>query len=186
MVRLRHLQSFRAQTGSVSCQFTWRDRTIKIVLSRFFTLWVGTEIVSHSKERAKVGGRSKTARFCVAEIQPTGSAKSVFVTSLHLNHRTEPFRLNEIDLIHQVLANALTEEDHKAGEASDRPMQIWTGDFNALTREDYNDQEWDEISAVRQQNHWESPKVALTNKVRFSILPCSRHTQVDLIFFRSN
>ena len=76
---------------------------------------------AHSKERAKVGGRSKTARFCVAEIQPTGSAKSVFVTSLHLNHRTEPFRLNEIDLIHQVLANALTEEDHKAGEASDRP-----------------------------------------------------------------
>ena len=44
-----------------------------------------------------------------------------------LDHRTEPTRLIEIEAIKNFLDPVF---------ASDSP-QIWTGDFNALTREDY-------------------------------------------------
>ena len=46
------------------------------------------------------------------------------------------------------------------------PKQIWTGDFNALTREDYSDSVWEDISNVRHVNSWESPQVKLTNKIK--------------------
>ena len=43
--------------------------------------------------------------------------------------------------------------------------QIWTGDFNALTREDYTDEKWNHITGVRKQNGWELPKTELTTQV---------------------
>ena len=36
--------------------------------------------------------------------------------------------------------------------------QVWTGDFNSLTREDYNDEDWDKITRVRLQHNWEPPQ----------------------------
>ena len=44
-------------------------------------------------------------------------------------------------------------------------FQIWTGDFNALTREDYTDEKWNHITGVRKQNGWELPKTELTTQV---------------------
>ena len=44
-------------------------------------------------------------------------------------------------------------------------FQIWTGDFNALTREDYNNEKWNHITGVRKQNGWELPKTELTTQV---------------------
>ncbi len=43
---------------------------------------------------------------------------------------------------------------------------MWAGDFNALTREDYDTERWDEIAEVRSLNSWESPQTELTGKVR--------------------
>ena len=36
--------------------------------------------------------------------------------------------------------------------------QIWCGDFNALTREDYSEAEWNRVGRVRAANNWESPR----------------------------
>ena len=36
--------------------------------------------------------------------------------------------------------------------------QIWTGDFNSLTKEDYTEQGWEEGTRVRRNNRWELPK----------------------------
>ena len=47
-------------------------------------------------------------------------------------------------------------------------LQIWTGDFNSLTREDYSEIQWKEITSIRQLNKWEKPKTDLTTKVIFS------------------
>jgi predicted secreted protein len=44
-------------------------------------------------------------------------------------------------------------------------FQIWTGDFNALTREDYTNEQWNHITGVRKQNGWELPKTELTTQV---------------------
>ncbi len=43
--------------------------------------------------------------------------------------------------------------------------QLWAGDFNALTREDYTREQWEEVARVREQNSWESPRIELTSKV---------------------
>ena len=52
--------------------------------------------------------------------------------------------------------------------ADDSP-QIWTGDFNALTREDYTDDYWEKtVVAVRRRNNWELPETKVTNKVRMN------------------
>ena len=37
-------------------------------------------------------------------------------------------------------------------------MHIWAGDFNALTKENYNDNQWSKIAKVRLDNKWESPQ----------------------------
>lgn len=58
--------------------------------------------------------------------------------------------------------------------------QIWTGDFNALTREDYSDTYWERnVVEVRERTHWEKPRTELTTEVReekkstFSSIACS-------------
>ena len=42
--------------------------------------------------------------------------------------------------------------------------QIWTGDFNALSKEDYSEEQWNNITGIRKQNRWELPKTDLTKK----------------------
>ncbi|MEO1273370.1 MAG: hypothetical protein AAFX99_35240, partial [Myxococcota bacterium] len=44
--------------------------------------------------------------------------------------------------------------------------EIWVGDFNALTREDYNASAWRDIVAVRKRNRWEAPQTAATEWMR--------------------
>ena len=43
--------------------------------------------------------------------------------------------------------------------------QIWTGDFNALTKEDYIEEGWTQVYNIRQRNSWELPQTDLTAKV---------------------
>ena len=47
-----------------------------------------------------------------------------------------------------------------------RSHQIWTGDFNALTKEDYTPEFWSEVSRIRENNNWELPQTDLTKEVR--------------------
>ena len=44
--------------------------------------------------------------------------------------------------------------------------QIWTGDFNALTKEDYTAEQWQEVTNVRARNSWELPMTGVTTEVR--------------------
>ena len=48
--------------------------------------------------------------------------------------------------------------------------QIWTGDFNALTKTDYDETTWEEIARIRAKNRWESPQTTLTTEVWLSVL----------------
>ena len=97
---------------------------------------------------------SKKARFVTVQLN-LHSNQPLFVTCLHLNHKTEPKRLKEINAIRKHL-DKVFKEDH---------CQIWTGDFNAVTKEDYSDEKWQNITAVRKRNCWELPKTELTAKV---------------------
>ena len=73
-----------------------------------------------------------------------------------MDHRREPTRLSEVKGIKNSLEKAKIDNDN---------CQIWTGDFNALTKEDYKPEEWTEITNVRQKNSWELPKTELTSQV---------------------
>lgn len=92
-------------------------------------------------------------RFLTAEIDL--KTCTVFVTCVHLYHRTEPRRMREISAIQKHLAQLFLDDQ----------CQIWTGDFNALTKEDYDEEEWENITCVRKRNSWELPQTDLTTKV---------------------
>jgi len=90
-------------------------------------------------------------RFLTAKISVPG--QDIFVTCCHLNHKDELKRMSEVRKMKEQL-------DHlfKVNEA-----QVWTGDFNSLTREDYSEVAWKEITEVRRNNHWELPKTQVTS-----------------------
>ena len=109
------------------------------------------------------------------------------MTGIHLDHRTEPKRLWEIKDIRQAL-DTIFEEDR---------CQIWTGDFNALTIDDYTQDELKEIAKIREQNSWEAPRSELTKKITneykfidtwrsvesgLPIKTCRFGTRIDYIF----
>ena len=73
-----------------------------------------------------------------------------------MNYKDEPVRLIEIEGIKKKLDTFLPAEN----------PQIWTGDFNSLTREDYAETEWEVITNVRQKNNWESPQTNVGRKVK--------------------
>ena len=43
---------------------------------------------------------------------------------------------------------------------------ILLGDFNALTKSDYNDKEWKKIYNIRRKGNWELPVHILTDKLK--------------------
>ena len=73
-----------------------------------------------------------------------------------MNYKDETIRLKEIESIKEKLDTFLSAES----------SQIWTGDFNALTKEDYAETEWEMIASVRKKNNWESPQTNVTKKVK--------------------
>lgn len=64
-------------------------------------------------------------------------------------------RLKEIEAIKKKLDSFLPNPN----------SQIWAGDFNALTQEDYTEEEWEKIADIRKQNQWESPQIDVTKRV---------------------
>ena len=37
-------------------------------------------------------------------------------------------------------------------------LQIWAGDFNSLTREDYSEANWEAVTSERMEDNWEDPR----------------------------
>ena len=82
------------------------------------------------------------------------------MTCLHLDYRDETIRLKEIRTIKQKLDSLLPQPETIASS-----MHIWAGDFNALTKENYDDNQWSQITKVRLDNNWESPQKDLMQEV---------------------
>ena len=78
-------------------------------------------------------------RFVTGKLTIAPSVPPVYVTCCHLHYRTEPIRMGELERMCVVL-NKLFE---------DNVCQVWTGDFNSLTQDDYDEAKWEEIAAVR-------------------------------------
>ena len=76
------------------------------------------------------------------------------VINVHLNHRKEPVRISQFRNIRQAHDESKTPLPH-----------IWLGDFNALTRSDYSEMQWQEILNVRAHNSWELPVSHLTTMI---------------------
>ena len=94
------------------------------------------------------------ARFAVSEITLSPEVK-IIVTGIHLDHKKEPKRLSEIQVIRNALGTIFSEGC----------FQIWLGDFNALTLDDYTEDELKEVARVRNEGKWEPPKGELTQKI---------------------
>lgn len=87
-------------------------------------------------------------RACINIATNDDERREILVTVVHLDHRKEPRRLQELSRLLY----------------SPMPMpSVWMGDFNSLTRDDYNDAEWHDIANVRALNNWELPQTDVTS-----------------------
>ena len=99
------------------------------------------------------GRRVNTRCLTVKLEHAAGVNKPIFVTCLHLDHRIESRRMREVENVAENLTNIFQKNE----------AQIWAGDFNCLTREDYTDKEWDILTRVRQNNGWEQPQTEVSS-----------------------
>ena len=106
------------------------------ILTNFDMEELDDSVKRTEKHLAKKGGhiRSVTGKITVDPFLPP-----VYVTCCHLHYRTEPIRMGELG---RILVNLKTLFE-------DNVCQIWTGDFNSLTRDDYDEAKWEDIAAVR-------------------------------------
>ena len=82
--------------------------------------------------------KGNKTRAITAKVSLDPELEPLYITALHLSHRVEPARMKEISDLEKCLENVFKEEG----------CQIWTGDFNCLTREDYDDKTWADIARV--------------------------------------
>jgi len=96
--------------------------------------WMTCSILSRIPYKLREYRNNRKAKFLTAEIE-IDDHSPLHLTCLHLNHQTEPKRLSEIEFI----------KNHLEPVFQENSSQIWTGDFNALTKEDYLESEWNDI-----------------------------------------
>ena len=68
------------------------------------------------------------------------SCSPVYLSCIHLSPKYSNLRLEDVKTIHSDLKPLIS-----------RP-HLWVGDFNALSRSDYTELEWDEIAKQRVEN----------------------------------
>ena len=120
-----------------------------------------------NKEGKRVTGDKnfpKNVRFLTVAVTPknVGSeypCQPFYLTCLHLDHRLEPHRLKELEVIKRTI------DSLAADNSQNNTPHVWVGDFNSLTQEDYTSEELNKITRVRKMNCWEKPQVDVTNKV---------------------
>ena len=83
---------------------------------------------------------------------------NIGVIVVHLDHRDEKVRIKEYQQMLQMI------EDN---DFIQLPL-VLLGDFNALTKSDYDDERWNEIKEIRQNNKWELPMTDLTDMIKES------------------
>lgn len=76
----------------------------------------------------------------------------------HLDHKDEDIRLKQTRKLYDII-----NEERRTLYNGKNFMHFITGDFNALCREDYSYEEWQDIANIRKQNNWESPKTDVMN-----------------------
>ena len=89
-----------------------------------------------------------------------------------MDHRKETTRLQEMHTIGQDIIRHQQHQQTNRPELATIP-DFWIGDFNALTKEDYTKQEWDEITNIREGSCWERPRTDLTEMLQ-SMIPSQR------------
>lgn len=96
---------------------------------------------------------------------------SLEVLSIHLDHVAETRRLAQLQQLTWHCTRAAAAGDSApvraappTSSSSGGPLSdaVWMGDFNALTRTDYDESEWREVAAVRARSDWEAPVSELT------------------------
>lgn len=124
-------------------------------------------------------GKKTAFEVWLALVNQPSIVVKMFVT--HLDHRTEEQRLAEIACLTKILPC---------------DFHILMGDFNALTRSDYTDEEWAKIASIRAecQPPWEVPVTHVTDKILGlgyidaltdckTVMPtCRFDTRVDYIY----
>ena len=124
--------------------------------------------------------KGNKTRAITAKVSLDPDLEPLYITALHLSHRVEPARMKEISDLEKCLENVFKEEG----------CQIWTGDFNCLTREDYDDKTWADIARVRWDLHnvisgvlhslwWRSNNVLLILMVSLTVLLCEHSNAVQ-------
>ncbi|CAB4057753.1 unnamed protein product [Lepeophtheirus salmonis] len=83
---------------------------------------------------------SVLSRFPICDVTPGAKNLVAPYRNVHFNHVSEERRLHELSYLKKTLQPLLSDA---------RALQIWLGDFNALTREDYNLEEWNNLSLRR-------------------------------------
>ena len=96
------------------------------------------------------GGGGKESRGHLPAPRPQAGAKVLFLLLLQLLHDR---RLKELTIIKEQLSGLF-----RSGEP-----QVWAGDYNALTREDYGPEEWERVGEVRARGGWERPLTEVTS-----------------------
>lgn len=107
-----------------------------------------------------------------------GKILNIYVT--HLDHKTEEERMKELNVLYSRIPS--------------NKNCILMGDFNSLTKEDYDDEELANITLVRQNDNWELPKFDVTDSLKNNafidtlcdnVVPTSRfNTRIDYIFIK--
>ena len=103
----------------------------------------------HSAEQVQEGKKLSTR--CLT-VKLNLKQQCLFITCLHLDHRIESKRIKEVENIKENLKTIFNSNQ----------AQIWAGDFNSLTKEDYSEKEWKVLTRVRENNGWEGPKTEVT------------------------
>ena len=108
---------------------------------------------------------------------------NIFVTNIHLNYIDESIRIEEINEIQYII------DDY-----TDYYPSILLGDFNALTKNDYTEKEWNQITKIRRLGGWELPVHILTDRLlekwndtgKKNKKPTSRYdTRIDYIYTKN-
>eukprot|EP00768_Dysnectes_brevis_P001421 gnl/Dysnectes_brevis/1360_a1529_3600.p1 GENE.gnl/Dysnectes_brevis/1360_a1529_3600~~gnl/Dysnectes_brevis/1360_a1529_3600.p1 ORF type:complete len:377 (+),score=106.68 gnl/Dysnectes_brevis/1360_a1529_3600:52-1131(+) len=91
----------------------------------------------------------------VAVSAAVASPEPIGVICTHLDHVSEQIRHSQCQGLMQ----------HAMGLMARYPV-VLAGDFNALTRRDYSDEQWEDITATRSEAKWEAPHDDVTRFIQ--------------------
>lgn len=137
-----------------------------------------TLLLSKYPIKETVTDKNTKERHTAAIIQLPG--KNIFVSNVHLNYRDEKLRIGEMENIIRLINPYVQSYP-----------SILLGDFNALTRNDYDYSKWSNIYNIREKGKWELPVHILTDSLNMLwddsgkdnySETCRYNTRIDYIY----